>query len=46
MISWAHLSPQPKQHLDWFCRFCPYTLQWDAPSPQICPFPWGDLDLI
>jgi len=22
MISWAHLSPQPKQHLDWFCRFC------------------------
>jgi len=20
---------------------CPYTLQWDDPSPQICPFPWG-----
>jgi len=26
---------------------CPYTLQWDAHSPQkICPFPWGDLDPI
>jgi len=24
---------------------CPYTLQWDAHSPpNICPFPWGDLD--
>ena len=23
----------------------PYTLQWDAHSPQkICPFPWGDLE--
>ena len=20
---------------------CPYTLQWDVPSPQNCPFPWG-----
>ena len=26
---------------------CPYTLQWDAHSPQkIFPFPWGDLDPI
>ena len=25
---------------------CPYTLQWDAHSPpEICPFPWGNLDL-
>jgi len=20
---------------------CPYTLHWDAPFPQNCPFPWG-----
>ena len=20
---------------------CPYTLQWDAPFPKYCPFPWG-----
>ena len=23
---------------------CPYTLQWAAPSPLYCPFPWVDLD--
>jgi len=45
MIPLAHTSPQPKQHVDWFSRFCtaycsaeyPYTLQWHAN----CPFPWG-----
>ena len=21
MVPWAHSSPQPKQHLDWFVRF-------------------------
>jgi len=21
--------------------YCPYTLQWTAPRPQNCPFPWG-----
>jgi len=40
-IPWAH--PKPKWHLDQFRRFCtecPYTLQWDAPSPQNCTFSW------
>jgi len=22
MLFWAHLSPQPKRHLDWFSRYC------------------------
>ena len=40
-IPWAHPSPQPKWHVDRFSLFaqitvqCPYTLQWDAPSPKI-----------
>jgi len=22
LVPWAHLNPHPKQHLDWFSRFC------------------------
>jgi len=51
MILTAYPSPQPKQHLDRFSRFCtdddiecPYTLQWDARFPPILPLPMGDLD--
>jgi len=50
VLSWAHPSPQPKQHLDCLSRFCtaqaerPYTLQWAALPPQNCPFQWGHLD--
>jgi len=25
MIPWAHPSPKPKRHLDWFCRFAGLT---------------------
>ena len=41
-----HPNLNPKRHLDRFSRFaqltaeCPYTLQWAAPPPQNCPFPW------
>ena len=49
MIHMAHPSPQSKRHLGRFSRFfsqmaaeCPYTLQWDAPSPlKIAPFRVG-----
>jgi len=49
MIPWAHPSPQPKQHLDRFSRFCTgdsrrvslyFTMGWPF-LPQNCPFPWG-----
>jgi len=48
MVPCAYLSPQPKQHLDWFSVFAqltaqsPYSLQWAVPSPppQNCPFAW------
>ena len=46
-IPTAHPSPQAKRHLSRFSRFaqmtpeCPYTLQWDAPSPlKIAPSHW------
>ena len=43
----AHLSPQPKWHVDWFSRFCTahgskslhFTV--GAPFPQNCPFSSG-----
>ena len=45
MIPWAHPSPQPIWHFDWYSVVfaltiaeCPYTLQWNAPPPQNCPF--------
>jgi len=48
MIPWAHPSPQPKQHLDLFNRFCTahrrvslYLTMGRPFSPQNCPFPWG-----
>jgi len=47
MIPWAHPSPPPKQNLDRFSRLlqvtaeCPYTLQWDAPSPSKLLIPMG-----
>jgi len=48
MIAWAHLSPQPKRRLDWFCRFCTddcrvslYFTMGRPFLPQNCPFPWG-----
>jgi len=47
-IPWTRLSPQPKQHLDWFSHFrqsslqFPYTLLWASPSPvKIAPFHLG-----
>jgi len=50
-IPWAHLSPQPKQHLNRFSRFCTddcsvslYFTMGRPFLPQNCPFPWGDLD--
>ena len=50
-ITWVHPSPQPKRHLDRFCRFLHRWLQ-SVPklyngtphSPlQKCPFPWGGI---
>jgi len=47
MIPWAHASPQPKQHLYWFSRFCkmiaecPYTLQWSAHFRSKLSHPMG-----
>jgi len=47
-IHWAHPSPQPKRHLIRFSCFfgpmtaeCPFTLQWDIPSPSKLPLPMG-----
>jgi len=49
--SWAHLSPQPKWHLDCFSCFCTddhrvslYFTMGCPFSPQNCPFLWGYLD--
>jgi len=39
MMPWAHMSPQPKWHLDAFSRLsqmttgCPYSLEWVNPLP-------------
>jgi len=47
MIPWAHASPQPKQHLNCFSRFCkmiaecPYTLQWSAHFRSKLSHPMG-----
>jgi len=51
MIPTAHLSPQPKRHLEQFSRFCTdvrivslyFTMGHPFPPPN-CPFPWRDLD--
>jgi len=46
VVPGAHPSPQPKQHLDWFSRFCTaHGLQWAALSPSKLPLPMGNLDL-
>jgi len=52
MIPWAHSSPQPKQQIDRFSRFCTahsrkclYFTMGD-PFPQNCPFSWGNGDPI
>jgi len=52
MIPWAYSSPQPKQQIDRFSRFCTahstkclYVTLGD-PFPQNCPFSWGDGDPI
>jgi len=44
VISWAHLSPQPKRHLDQFNRFCTdnrivylYFTMGRPLLPQNCP---------
>jgi len=45
-------KPTPKWHLDWFSLFtqmtveCPYTLQWEVPSPPKLPLSMRDLDPI
>jgi len=47
----ANLTPQPKQHLDWFSHFCTddcrvslyFTMVRPFP-PQNCLFPWRDMD--
>jgi len=48
MTPWASLSLQSKRITMGSAVFaqataeCPYTLQWDTPSPpENCPFPWG-----
>ena len=45
-----HKSPNPKQHLDQFSRFCTahgrvsrYFIMGRPFPPQNCPFAWGDL---
>jgi len=50
-IPWAHLSPNPKRHLDRFSLLCrdnrslPILYnETSLPFPQNCPFPRGDLD--
>jgi len=42
MIHWAHLSRQPAVFAQMTAK-CPYTLQWDAPSPTLktAPSHWG-----
>jgi len=52
MLPLAHLSPNPKRHLDRFSRFCTahsrvailYKLQRAAPFPLNIPIPTEDLD--
>jgi len=39
MIPWAHLSPQPKQHLDRFSRFCTDDLRVSLYFAMGRPFP-------
>jgi len=34
MIPWAHLSPQPKRHLDQFGRFAGLTSVTDRPTDR------------
>jgi len=54
MIPWAHPSPKPKWHLDWFSCFSHSSLQSVSlyfamcrPFPlKNCPFQSGDLDPI
>jgi len=47
MIPWAHPSPQPKWHVEWFSRFCTddcsvsLYFAMGRPSPSKLPFPWG-----
>ena len=39
MISLAHSSPQPKQHLDWFCPFCTDDCRVSLYFTMGCSFP-------
>ena len=43
LLPWAHSSPNPKGHLDWFSRFCTIhgraVLYSGSPSPEDCLFP-------
>ena len=39
MVPWAHPSPQPKRHLDWFSHVCTGDLRVSLYFTMVCPFP-------